>query len=279
MARAAASGSLVPGAGSDPSVLESLRSWVRSHFGLSFSGDQGELFVSRIESFCSERALRPQDLLLQLTAGQRALTGALADALSTNHTFFFREKEIFDLLDTSILPSLAGGAVRVWSAASSSGDEAYSIAIAARERLGDAAAAGLVKILATDLSDRQLRLAEQGLFPAERVALVNAERRARWFTRAGLGQWQIDPELRKMCTFRRLNLTTHPWPFEQRFHLIFLRNVLYYFEPSTRRAIVEACFDTAEPGAWLVTSLTDPMLDMVTRWTPIRPAIFRKGPL
>ena len=72
-------------------------------------------------------------------------------------------------------------------------------------------------------------------------------------------------------------LTERPWPFEQRFHVTFLRNVLYYFAPPTRRAVVEACFDAAEPGGWLVTSLTEPMLDLVTRWTQVRPGVFRRG--
>jgi chemotaxis protein methyltransferase CheR len=257
--------------------IDDLLAWIRTHFGLSFTGDQRGLIESRIGSFCGTVGHTVPSLLHQLVVLQdRALTLKLAEAVSTNHTFFFRESELFDLLAKEILPSIAARPIRIWSAAASSGDEAYSIAILANEVLGDAAQAD-VRILGTDLSERQLKTAEQAIYPAQQVASVSAARRHKWFQPAGLGQLAIRPEARRMCTFRRMNLTTQPWPFEQRFHVIFLRNVLYYFEPVTRRQVVEACYDAAEPGAWLITSLTEPMLDLTTRWSAIRPAVFRKA--
>ena len=251
-----------------------LREWVHTHFGMSFTGDQRELFRSRIESFCTTQRMTLQGVLDRLLQGDRALTLRLAEAVSTNHTFFFREPELFEFLKGTILPALPTGA-RVWSAAASSGDEAYSIAMTAHEHYGDAAYS-LVRILGTDISERQLRTAEQGLCSVFQLETLSAARRARWLTAVGLGQFEIKRELRQMCTFRRMNLTTPPWPFEQRFHVIFLRNVLYYFEPSTRRRIIEACFDVTEPGGWLITSLTEPMIDLKTRWIQVAPAIFRR---
>jgi chemotaxis protein methyltransferase CheR len=86
-------------------------------------------------------------------------------------------------------------------------------------------------------------------------------------------------ELRELCTFRRMNLTQFPWPFENRFHIIFLRNVLYYFERPIRPRILECCYDVSVPGGWLLTSLTEPMLDIKTRWRRVAPAIYqRMGP-
>jgi chemotaxis protein methyltransferase CheR len=257
--------------------LDELVAWVRSHFGLSFTADQRELFASRVQAFCAANTLTLSGLLHKLVVVQdRTITLRLAETVSTNHTFFFREAELFELLAQAVLPSIAARPIRIWSAAASSGDEAYSIAITAQEVLGDAARTE-VKILGTDLSERQLKIAEQGVFAQHQIATVSAARRQRWFQPAGLGQVALRPEARAMCTFRRMNLTTTPWPFEQRFHVIFLRNVLYYFDPSTRRQVVEACYDAAEPGAWLITSLTEPMLDLATRWTAVRPAVFRKG--
>lgn len=260
----------------DQRVLADLNAWVRTHFGISFTADQRELFASRIQGFCTTNKLNPTELLHQLVVVRdRPLTMRFAEAVSTNHTFFFRENELFELLAKTVLPSVPTRPIRVWSAAASSGDEAYSIAIIAQELYGEAAQAQ-VRILGTDLSERQLKTAEQGIYSAQQVGTVSAARRSRWFQPAGLGQVAVRAELKSMCTFRRLNLTTMPWPFEHRFHVIFLRNVLYYFEPVTRQRIVEACYDAAEPGAWLITSLTEPMLDLVTRWTALSPAVFRK---
>ena len=82
---------------------------------------------------------------------------------------------------------------------------------------------------------------------------------------------------RGIVTFRRLNLTRAPWPFTQRCHVIFLRNVLYYVEREAREQIMASTWDHAEPGAWLITSLTEPLFDVKTRWQAVRPAIYRKA--
>lgn len=256
--------------------LDALERWVRTSFGISYSADQREVFAARVAALCRDHRCDPPALLARLVAGDRGAILRLAEAVSTNHTLFFREEEVFGFVADEILPELPAGPVRVWSAAASSGDEAYTLAIVASERLGPAAAAR-VKILGTDLSERQVRAAEQGVYPMVQLQRVSPERRKRWFRPAGLGQYAVVPELRALCTFRRMNLTQRPWPFEQRFHVVFLRNVLYYFDPSTRRALIEACFDATEPGGWLITSLTEPMLDLATRWIPVRPGVLRRG--
>lgn len=256
-------------------VLQALRQWVKTHFGIVFTEDQHDLFRTRIEGFCRELGVGAEVVLARTISGDRALMLRLAEAVSTNHTFFFREGEIFTHFSQEVLNGFTDGPLRIWSAACSSGDEAYTLAMLCRERFGEDARAR-VKILGTDISERQLRAAEQGFFPLHQLGQLPGDRLGRWFRPAGLGQYQVAEELRKMCTFRRLNLTQPPWPFEQKFHVIFLRNVLYYFEPPTRRRIIEACHEIAEPGAWLITSLTEPMLDLVTSWAPVRPAVYRK---
>lgn len=267
---------LAPPSPDAQAALGALEQWVRASFGISFTADQRGTFEARIGGLCRELGCDAPRLLARLAAGDRDATLKLAEAVSTNHTMFFREEEVFAYLAREIAPQLPAGELRLWSAAASSGDEACSLAITFLERLG-AAAGTQVKILGTDLSERQVRAAEQGVYPLTQLQRLSPERRRRWFRPAGLGQFQVVPEVRGMCTFRRMNLTQLPWPFEQRFHVVFLRNVLYYFSPSTRRAVVEACFDVVEPGGWLITSLTEPMLDLVTRWTPVRPGVFRRG--
>lgn len=263
---------------SDPALLDSIRSWVRHQCGITFDREQDALFADRIAALCRELTIDRQLLFTKLVGGDRAITLRVAEAVSTNYTFFFREPELFDYFARHILTSLPDEPLRLWSAATSSGDEAYSLAIVAHERFGDEALAR-VRILGTDLSDRQLLQAERAVYPREQLAEVSAVRRARWFTPVGSdGAARVHDSVRQTCTFRRLNLTQTEWPFEKRFHVIFLRNVLYYFDTPTRRRLLEACFDVTEPGGYLITSLTEPMIDVRTRWHPVRPAVFRKRP-
>lgn len=255
--------------------LSRIRDWVRTHFGISFAADQGRIFEQRMRDFLAGHRITASELLGRMQSGaDRSLTLRFAEAMSTNYTYFFREPESFDFLAKSVLPAVRGQ-LRVWCAAASSGDEPYSIAMTAREVLGDAASSS-VKILGTDLSERQLRIAEQGLYPAHQLAQLGATRLQRWMSAVGLGQFAVVPEVRNMCTFRRLNLTSDTWPFEQKFHLIFLRNVLYYFDPPLRVQILERCYDVTEPGGYLITSLTEPLLDLKTRWKAKGSAIYWK---
>lgn len=256
-------------------ALDWLRGWTRRECGIDFSDEQSGLFNVRVESLSRELSVDVEQLRARVERGDRSLTLRLNEAVSTNYTFFFREPEMFELLAQRVLPELPRGEpLRFWSAACSSGDEAYSLAIFAREQLADDAAC--VRILGTDLSDRQVRAAEAGVYRGEQLALVDKQRLARWF-RPLANHYCVADELRSTCTFRRMNLLRYPWPFGQKFHLVFLRNVLYYFEPSKRRELLEQCYDAVEPGGYLVTSLTEPMMDMRTRWQPIAPALYRRG--
>jgi chemotaxis protein methyltransferase CheR len=256
-------------------VVAATRTWVETHCGIKFAPEQDTFFRARLEGLCRREDATLKAVYARLLAGDRALVLRVAEAVSTNYTEMFRERETFELLAKTILPALPPGQVRIWSAAASSGEEAYSIAIVAQEAFGEAGAAERVRVLGTDLSERHVRAAETGIFGSQRLALLDPARRA-CFRPAGLDLVVARASLRAMCTFRRMNLTQSTWPFEQRFHVIFLRNVLYYFDAPTRRRVVESCYDAAEPGAWLVTSFTEPMLDLATRWHPIGPATFRK---
>lgn len=256
--------------------LEALERWVREKLGITYGSDQRGLFAERITGLCRTLSLSVEQILQQLLRGDSRIMLSLAEVVSTNYTFFFREPESFELVSKRVLPSLPPGPLRFWSAATSSGDEAYSLAMIAREQFGQAAPER-VRILGTDVSERQLAIAESRVFLREQLGPTDQIRLARWFEPAANGGVRVLPEVAELCTFRRLNLAQLDWPFERRFHLIFLRNVLYYFEPPVRQAILERCYDFAEPGAFLITSLTEPMIDVRTRWKALQPAVYRKS--
>lgn len=265
-----------PSARPENEALRDIRAWIKRQSGIAFSPDQDAQFADRVAGLCRELKLGPEQLLAKVTQGDKLASQRLIEVASTNYTFFFREPESFAYLTERVLSTLPQGPLRLWSAAASSGDEAYSLAMAVCETLGDAGRAR-TRILGTDISGRAVQSAEAGVYPRDQLSQLAAARLSRWFSPAEKSQQCVSDQLKQMCTFRRFNLTQTSWPFEQRFHVIFLRNVLYYFEPRTRKRILEACYDAAEPGAVLITSVTEPMVDVTTRWTAVRPAIFRKS--
>lgn len=266
----------------DPAFVV-LRDWVHHNFGIDFHRDQLDLLRYRVGALCDALGIDTIDLAARVMSGDRALSRRLAESVSTNYTYFFREPEVLEAFARTILPSVAGlpsvsrlsppdgGELRIWSAAAASGDEAYTIAMVCREQLGELP----VSILGTDLSERQVRFAEAASYPATHLDAVDPGRLLRYFEPVG-AMHRVVSSLRRMCTFRRLNLTSLPWPFEQRFHVVFLRNVLYYFDPETRHRVLEACYDAVETGGWLVTSLTEPLHDVTTRWRRVDSALYRK---
>jgi chemotaxis protein methyltransferase CheR len=205
----------------------------------------------------------------------------LIDALTTNHTSFFREPVHFEFLRNTFLPEWKNrGIIGIWSAACSSGEEPYSIAMCLLEELGSAAA-GKVHILATDISTRVLARAGPGIYPAERFeGLPGLQLRKFWLR--GEGEWagcyRAKKELRALIEFRRLNLLE---PVSQigHFPLIFCRNVMIYFDKPTQQRVVERLSACLEPGGYLLTGHAESLSGIEHGLRYVQPAVYRKASL
>lgn len=179
------------------------------------------------------------------------------NALTTNHTFFYRERHHFDHLASVVRPHLhacaaAGKPVRIWSAGCSTGEELYSLAMAllgpdkrdARPFLD-----GNVAILATDLADHAVAGAKAAAYPVEALKDVPPELTRAWTTESG-GMIQIRDEVRSMIRVRRLNLLGD-WPMKSFFDIIFCRNVMIYFDQPTKDRLVTRFIEQLLPGGFL----------------------------
>ena len=250
--------------------------WLRERCGIDYRDNKRELLEHRMQRVCARARLDSMaELAERLEHGaDNALQLAVLHGASTNHTYFYREPQVLEFFAQVIVPTLPRDA-RLWSAAASSGDEAYSVAMLACEALGADAAA--LAILGTDISAVMIEAAERGVYPAARVEALPPALRERYLQPCGDGQWRVRKALRAMCTFRRLNLKAAPLPFKRNFHVVFCRNVLYYFDRAQQRATVEAIFDVTEPGGWLLTSVTEPLRDLDTRWVQVQGGIYRKA--
>jgi chemotaxis protein methyltransferase CheR len=254
-----------------------LHDWVERHSGIVLAGGRSESFRIRVEALCQNERATPEQMLTRLERGDARVAMMIADAATTNYTQLFREREAFQLLADQVYPTLDPGPVRMWSAATSTGEEAYSLAIHAAYNLGPGTF-GRVKVLGTDLSARHIETAEAGVYETARMPdLTPGERLA--FEPLSDSHWRVRPPYRDMCTFRRLNLLAPHWPFTQAFHVIFCRNVLYYFDSASRHRVLEAMYDVTAAGGWLITSFTDPTSDVRTRWSSVQPGVFRRDPI
>lgn len=263
---------------SEDAALARIRGWLSERCGIYYPARKDALLAQRLwrvaRSFGHADLAQLSEALL--SASRTDVQLAVMHAASTNHTYFFREPEVLKSFAMTVLPDLARhGEIRIWSAAASTGDEAYTIAILAAETLGPEVLSRL-RILGTDISEPVVARAEIGVFPARQFAQTDAAVLKRYFEPTGIEQYRVRDQIRATCTFRRMNLKAQPYPFSKRFNAVFCRNILYYFEQPDQVATLEAIYDATEPGGWLVTSVTESIRDLSTRWQPVCTGIYRK---
>jgi chemotaxis protein methyltransferase CheR len=193
----------------------------------------------------------------------------LIDLVSTNHTHFFREAVHFEILTKTLLPQLLASTpslqtdLRCWSAACSSGEEAYSLAIVLNEFAEQHAADLTWHILATDISRRALRKAAQGIYPAERIHVPNPAYLQMYFqqgTGPFDGSCKVKALLQKKINFNRLNLFSDLGLVDTPVHFIFCRNVLIYFDIESQTRLVNRLYTLVHPGGYLIVGHSDSLL-------------------
>ena len=252
----------------------------REEFGLELGKGKEQLVASRLGKLMRKLGFTAFRDFYQHVQGDR--TGdalvELIDVLTTNHTSFFREQAHFDFLVQRIFPEYKGhGPMRIWSTASSTGEEPYTIALTSREHLG-AQSPSLPRILATDISTRVLDTARKGMYSADRFQGGIAPWLKKHLLR-GEGRWEgwyrMRPEILSMVEFRRVNLI-EPLPDVGRFTVIFCRNVMIYFSRETQEVLVNRLAGCLEPGGYLFTGHSESLTGIQHDLQQIQPAIYRK---
>ncbi|MEY8881693.1 protein-glutamate O-methyltransferase CheR [Donghicola sp. XS_ASV15] len=262
----------------DQTGYEQIRNWLSHRCGINFADNKQDLLRQRLARVTRRFEYNDLNGLARdlLNNPPQDVELAVMHAASTNHTYFFREPEVLDNFREMIIPLLADRTeMRVWSAAASTGDEAYTVAIMIAESLGLNALKRL-KILGTDISEPVVQRAEMGVFPQRQFAHTDPMILRRYFEPTGMDQFHVRPELRHCCTFRRMNLKARPYPFIHPFQVVFCRNILYYFDREDQIGTLEAIYDATEPGGWLITSVTESIRDLGSRWEPVCAGIYRR---
>lgn len=201
---------------------------------------------------------------------------ALLDALTTNFTSFLREPAHFEFLRREIVPSVTGP-IRIWSAACSTGEEPYSIAISLFEELGPVAR-NRVRILASDISTRALAIAERGVYESSRFHDFPAAWHSRYLlcgSARAAGFYRVKPAVGRLIDFARINLM-EPFPAAVPFHVIFCRNAMIYFDKETQSRLVNRFASLIEPGGWLFIGHSESLAGISHPYRYVQPAIYRR---
>ena len=264
---------------------EFIRRLVYDHSRINLGNDRVELVCSRLRKRL--RTLNLQGFtqyleFLRSPAGDAEVTDLL-DVISTNVTDFFREPVHFQFMRETALPDWCqaktrkpGDVFQVWSAACSSGEEPYTLAITLAEYFRENPGFSW-RVTASDLSTRMLDRAREGTYPLERVKLPNPELLRRYFQR-GIGnfdgQARVKPELRQHLEFRHQNLMK-PYPFDHKFDLIFCRNVMIYFDRKTQETLVPRLRNQLEAQGYLFVGHSESLIGFDKALKIVRPSIYR----
>jgi chemotaxis protein methyltransferase CheR len=261
--------------------FDQIRALAHQKFGLDLPDGKQQLVASRLGKKMRELNLTSFNAYYHHVVEDRtgeALT-AMIDALTTNHTSFFRESAHFDFLRRTVLPSLRSrGSLSLWSAACSSGEEPYTIAFSLFDELGPELLSKL-RILATDISTRVLDLAQAAVYPAERFRGVSPDQLRRYVLK-GEGKHKdnflVKRQFREAIEFRRLNLMediSHLGPFP----VIFCRNVMIYFDRATQQDLVNRLAARLEPGGYLFIGHAESLGGIDQPLEYVQPAVYRKS--
>lgn len=255
----------------DAGAYETIRNWLETRCAIHYPEHKRDLLMQRLARVQRMHAMHDMAELARKVTVEESHTVQLAvmHAASTNHTYFFREVEVLDYFRQYILPTLARrDEIRLWSAACSTGDEVYTLAIMIAETLG-LDALKRTQILGTDISAPVIERAEIGIYAARQLEHMPEPLRRKYMRPVGIEQFQVAPEIRAACTFRRMNLKAGTNHFRKSFQAIFCRNVLYYFSQEDQVAIVNNLANVTEPGGWLITSVTESVRDVSPFWQQV----------
>ena len=259
-----------------------IATFIKNKYGIDMSRKK-EIVNGRLENHV--RAGGYQDFGEYMDAVTMDITGnmekEMVNLLTTNHTYFMRETEHFDYLKQVVLPWLKGKEgynkdLSIWCAASSSGEEPYTLAMILKDFFGLEHDKWDTTVLATDVSTDVLKQATAGIYKKEQIESLPENWRRRYFRPLPDGErFEVTAELKKEVLFRKFNLMD-PFPFRRKMHVIFLRNVMIYFDGPTKRELVRKMHDLLEPGGYLFIGQTESLDKSGTSFQMVAQSVYRK---
>lgn len=264
------------------SEFEQLSKFIKEHSGIHLKNEKRTLVESRLSSLLLQLELDSYSAyykrLIKDESGMEL--SRLLDKVTTNHTYFMREAEHFILFKNEVLPYLKKTVknrdLRVWCAASATGEEPYTLAFMLDEFFGNEFPKWDKKLLATDISTEALEKALRGSYTGDEVKSLSKLWVLTYFDKHANGAYSVKSALKKEIVFRRFNLLENKYPFKKRFHTIFCRNVMIYFDEPTKDKVIRQLYNALEPGGYLFIGHSESVDRKKHPFKYIQPAVYRK---
>lgn len=257
--------------------FEHFRRMIYDHAGISLTPEKKVMVASRLAKRLDYYGLSTYGDYYRLVTGREHPQEfqTLVNILTTNETYFFREPKHFEFFREHILKPWRGDHFRVWSAASSTGEEAYSLAMVMAENLG----MRQWEVFGSDLSTRVLDAARKGVYLLDRLEHMDNQYLEKYClkgVRSHAGFFRVDGKIRNRVTFDQVNLKSPLPPNLGKFDVIFLRNVLIYFDQDTKKQVVERLVTALKPGGYFFVSHSESLYRVTDLLQIVKPSIYRK---
>ncbi|MDD4731429.1 MAG: protein-glutamate O-methyltransferase CheR [Desulfovibrio sp.] len=265
--------------------FKDLRDFIYKYAGINLTDQKRALVVGRLQKVLNREGFtnfsQYYDYIRKDKSGKAV--EELINRISTNHTFFFREKSHFEYLHTAVLPEMTEQIARtgkkdfrLWCAAAATGEEPYTLAMVLREFFGGQYNQWQAGMLATDISTQALRTAQRAVYPDERMIHTPPKLRNKYFQKLGPDQWAVKDTLKKDVLYRRFNLMSERWPFKGRFHVVFCRNVMIYFDQVTRSRLAKMFYQFMQPGGYFFIGHSETLGREDCPFEYVMPAVYKK---
>ncbi|NLN81521.1 MAG: protein-glutamate O-methyltransferase CheR [Clostridiales bacterium] len=261
--------------------FQKIARFVKENYGIHLKIEKISLVMGRLQSELSKKNFTSfsqyYDYVVNDETGRAA--NELIDRISTNHTYFMREKEHFRFFEEQVLPYFAEhkkeNSLRLWSAGCSTGEEPYTLAMILSDFESKKKVWNETKILATDISEKVLTKAELGMYTSQSVSVLPSIWRLNYMSKCEEDKFKINDSIKNKILFTKFNLMDE-FPFKRRFHTIFCRNVMIYFESKTRIALVNKFYNALETGGYLFIGQSESIIRNDSAFKYIMPSVYRK---
>jgi len=261
-----------------------LRKIANDHTGIIVTDDKYDMYYARLVKRLRAFQLGSfADYIKYLNTNIDTEFTPFIDSITTNLTSFFREPHHFDVMKSTVIPDLCTRAdvaqgLKVWSAGCSTGEEPYTVAITLLEGLEGIRPAPRASILASDIDTTVLATASRGVYEISRVESLEKSIKKRWFFKgkgSNSGNVRVSPELRDIIDFKQVNLMQE-WPMRNKFHIIFCRNVVIYFDKPTKIKLLNRYADQLVDGGYMILGHSESIQGMSDRFETIGKTVYKK---
>lgn len=256
--------------------------FIKDNYGINIKEEKRTLLTGRLNNTLIQGGFKSftdfYNVLISNKSSDAVLQ--LVNKITTNHTFFMRERDHFDYFKSTVLPYLEKSVInkdlRIWCAACSTGEESYTLAMIIDEYLGKSKLYWDSKVLASDISEKVLGEAKRGVYPSDRLDVLPVNWRMNYFNKIDNYNSIVVDRIKNEVLYRKFNLMENHFPFRKKFHVIFCRNVMIYFDNETKNNLIKKFYDNMEDGGYLFIGHSEAIARNESEFKYIMPAVYRK---